>query len=199
MLPLIKELVFDEEWHSYSVNGIKVPSVTRIMKPITAQIYGEIDKEVLQRASERGKAVHFAIELYDDTGYVEIDDEYRPYFNAYLEWADLHNPKILATEYRFYHPSYWYAGTLDKVVQIKDELVLLDIKTTAVLNDWLVSIQLGAYREGLKAHGIQVDKLAVLHLDKSGRFVYKELEDNFHIFLSCMQIQNFLKSKGVKV
>ncbi len=197
-LPQLPELTFEEEWHSYKVNGITIPSVSKIMRPLSSQAYKDIDREVLDRAASRGTAVHFAIELYSDTGYAEIDEEYKPYFEAYLQWERDYRPQIIATEYRVYHPALWYAGTLDKIAVIKESNTLVDIKTTAVLSEWQVSVQLSAYEQAAKAHGINIQKKAVLHLTKAG-YTYKEVDDSFDIFLACMKIQNFLKLKGVKI
>ena len=62
IIPEIPELVFEEEKHIYMLNGLEIPSVTRIMEPLSQHEYGAIDKWVLEKAANRGTAVHNSIE-----------------------------------------------------------------------------------------------------------------------------------------
>ena len=61
-------LEFDEETHTYLVDGIIVPSVTQLLKDQFQHKYDGVPEEVLKRASQRGTEVHEAIERYIKTG-----------------------------------------------------------------------------------------------------------------------------------
>ena len=63
-LPELKELQFCEKTHTYTVNGFVVPSVSEIMKPLSAAHYGGIDTDTLNKAANRGTIVHAAVENY---------------------------------------------------------------------------------------------------------------------------------------
>lgn len=190
----LQELTFNEERHYYNVNGRAIRSVSHYLKPISTQVYGEIDEAVLKKAADRGTAVHFAIELFANYGAIEIAPELQGYFNAFLDWFGKYNPKILASEYRTYHPVYWYAGTLDLIVEIGGRIILVDAKCTAELKSYLVSLQDAAYSEAAIQHGIQIDGIAALHLKRDGTFVFEEYDRKaaFNMFLSCMTVQNYI-------
>jgi hypothetical protein len=195
----LPELTFDEEKHYYRVSGKFIRSVSHYLKPITTQVYGEIDEAVLKAAADRGKAVHFAIELFANYGAIEIAPELQGYFSAFLDWYNKYNPKILASEYRTYHPIYWYAGTLDIIAEIGGKIILIDTKCTAELKGFLASIQDAAYAEAVKQHGIQIDGISALHLKRDGTYTYEQYnqKEAFSMFLNCMTVQNYL-NRSVK-
>lgn len=58
------EVSFDEEAHKYTTaDGVIIPSVTTLMKPLTEKAYRAIDREVLRAAAELGTAVHECTEF----------------------------------------------------------------------------------------------------------------------------------------
>ena len=67
-IPQFPELTFEEEWHLYYLNGLEVPSVTTLMKPLSSDFYSTVDPEVLNKAAKRGTAIHNAVENYAKFG-----------------------------------------------------------------------------------------------------------------------------------
>ncbi|RNC62801.1 MAG: hypothetical protein AWM53_02020 [Candidatus Dichloromethanomonas elyunquensis] len=197
MLTPIPNLEFNEELHLYTVSGINVPSVSKILQPLSMQAYKGIDKDTLNFAAQRGTSVHFSIELYDDTGCEEVREDCQGYFDQYKRWKEVSQPEILATEYRFYHPVLWYAGTVDKIVKIGNRVILLDLKTTAQINHWYLGPQLAAYAFGLGSQDIKVDDVMVLHLTPTD-YAFKKVTERLDIFMQCHKIHNFLKEMGIK-
>ena len=57
-------LEYDDTTHTYLVNGVIVPRVTQVMQVKFGNKYEGIRSEVLNRAAERGTAIHKAIENY---------------------------------------------------------------------------------------------------------------------------------------
>ena len=49
-IPQFPELTFEEERHLYYLNGLEVPSVTTLMKPLSSDFYSTVDPEVLNKA-----------------------------------------------------------------------------------------------------------------------------------------------------
>jgi hypothetical protein len=190
----LPELLYDDEKHYYRVGGKFIRSVSHYLKPISTQVYGTIDEAILKAAAARGTAVHFAIEIFANYGAIEIAPELQGYFNAFLDWCGKYSPKILASEYRTYHPIYWYAGTLDLIVEINGRIILVDAKCTAELKSYLVSLQDAAYAEAASQHGIRIDGIAALHLRRDGTYTFEEYnqKEAFNMFLSCMTVQNYL-------
>ena len=56
-IPQFPELTFEEERHLYYLNGLEVPSVTTLMKPLSSDFYSTVDPEVLNKAAKRGTAI----------------------------------------------------------------------------------------------------------------------------------------------
>ena len=60
-IPQFPELTFEEERHLYYLNGLEVPSVTTLRKPLSSDFYSTVDPEVLNKAAKRGTAIHNAV------------------------------------------------------------------------------------------------------------------------------------------
>lgn len=74
------ELTFDEEWHTYRVNGKIVPSVTRLLDDGS---YTNVDQEILKKACERGTLIHKEIETYLKSNIKGYTDEFYEFLNIY--------------------------------------------------------------------------------------------------------------------
>ena len=112
-IPQLPELTFEEDSHTYRLDGLIIPSVTTLMKPLSEAYYGGIDAKVLGKAADRGSAVHSAIDLYSKYGVIDIEPELEGYFEAFRAWAKDFEVKPYATETRTYNRSLLYAGTVD--------------------------------------------------------------------------------------
>ena len=145
-LPELKELQFCEKTHTYTVNGLVVPSVSEIMKPLSAAHYGGIDTDTLNKAANRGTIVHAAVENYLLFGIEDISKELRGYFDGFKKWIDEVKPVPIKTECRIYHKTLNYAGTADLPCYIDDVPTLVDFKTTATVAKVLTRVQLEAYK-----------------------------------------------------
>ena len=85
-IPQFPELTFEEERHLYCLNGLEVPSVTTLMKPLSSDFYSTVDPEVLNKAAKRGTAIHNAVENYAKFGIEDIPPVYAGYFAGFREW-----------------------------------------------------------------------------------------------------------------
>lgn len=81
-IPQFPELTFEEERHLYYLNGLEVPSVTTLMKPLSSDFYSAVDPEVLNKAAKRGTAIHNAVENYAKFGIEDIPPVYAGYLPA---------------------------------------------------------------------------------------------------------------------
>lgn len=168
------ELTFRDKDHTYWMNGMYCPGVTSLMKPLSNTVYKSVDENALKVAAERGSAVHEAIEMFHRYGVKDCPAQYEPYFAAYLEWYKAFRAEVIANEVAVYHKIYLYAGTLDMLCTIKNQLWLIDLKTTSQLNHMLTSVQLAAYNAALASHGIRTDRKGVLLLKKNGKYTFVE-------------------------
>jgi hypothetical protein len=169
-IPQFPELTFDERSHIYRLDGLVVPSVTTIMQPLSRAHYGGIDQDVLERAAERGTAVHQAIENLICFDILDISPEYEGYLEAYRAWVKDYNVKPFASEMKTYHKTLRYAGTADLGCEENGVNTLVDFKTTSSLVPMLVGVQLEAYRRAQESHGIKYENTVALQLRSDGTY-----------------------------
>lgn len=167
----IKEhtLEYIDETHTYLVDGVIVPSITQILKTKFGKKYDGIDERVLNRAAEKGTAVHEAIENYCKTGeegdLIEVKNF--KFLQKQYKFEVLENevPIIL-----FKDETPIAAGRLDLVLKIDDVVGGGDIKRTATLDKEYLAYQLNLYRIGYRqCYGIEWQFLSGLHLREDKR------------------------------
>lgn len=101
-VPKFDDVEFDEATHTYRVNGVVLPSVTTVMKPLSSSFYEAVDAGTLSNAADRGTAVHQAIENFLEYGIEDISPEHAGYFAAFKAFLADKNPIIIATETKLY-------------------------------------------------------------------------------------------------
>ena len=163
------ELMFNEEKHLYTMDGVVIPSVTQIMQPLSAAHYKGVDDGVLAKAAEKGTAVHESAELYLRYQVDDCPAEYHGYMDGFIQFVDEYKPEVIDTEKRLYHPLYRYAGTADLLCKIDGKVTLIDYKTTVSVADKLVRVQLEAYAQALAQEGVRIEQKGILHLSKEGK------------------------------
>ena len=170
IIPDFKELEFDDSKHVYKLNGAEIPSVTTIMKPLSNAEYSGISELTLQKAADKGTAVHNAAENWVKFQIDDIDPEYRGYFDAFLEWWNINDPQVVGSEVRLYHKIMRYAGTADLIAWLDGKITLIDYKKPSKLIEMNCGVQLEAYAKALASHGIDVQQKMILHLKRNGKF-----------------------------
>ena len=158
-------LEYIDETHTYLFNGVILPSITQILKIKFGNKYNGVSKEILQRASERGTAVHQAIEDYEKRS---IDDskckELRNYKflkdRFHFECLDNEVPIVL-----FIDGNPVCAGRIDLIIKEEDNVGIADIKRTSVFDKEYVAYQTNLYRIGYQqCYGTEVSFLRGIHL-----------------------------------
>jgi hypothetical protein len=172
-------------------DGVFVPSVTTILEayPKDAAFYqwlknnGQDSDQLRDKAAERGTAVHTLTEAYDNGSEVSLlNEDGRPgwkltewaMFERYVEFSQRFSPTIKMNEQNYVSAELGYAGTIDRVMSVDGRLLLVDIKTSGSVWPayWL---QLAAYRRLLsEVGGVEVDGVAILHLNAKTRTVGKK-------------------------
>ena len=197
-VPQFPELVFDEIPHVYKLNGIVIPSVSNIMEPLNRAKYDGISESTLNRAADKGTAVHNSIENFIKFDFVDIPPEHAGYFDAFMDWWNATKPVVVGSEVRMYHKLMGYAGTCDLLCYIGDELHLYDYKSTYAVSEMTCGVQLEAYSQALASHGIKVRKKHILHLKKDGKFKDIEFPVNdasrWRVFGACKTVYDYLGS-----
>ncbi len=202
VLPQFPELIFDSEKHIYTLDmegqTLQLPSVTQILRFVSRELYGEVPAHILENAADRGTRVHEAIEMYEKFGWMETDTDTLPYMLAYQEWQKEYGFKIVATEYRLYHRTRFYAGTADALFLDGDDLCLMDGKTSQTLLEGLTTAQLYGYSEALKSHGLMVKRAYILHLKSDSTYDWIEVDTSKGrmMFEACAYLHGAVKKEG---
>lgn len=107
------------------------------------QILKELDKPSI--AATTGVGVHEALESWMTSGRLPegVDDVQAPFVEQAIRWAEEFNPKPLFMEPEIYSVS-GYAGSVDAIVELNGEPVIVDYKTGGVFES--AAMQLAAYQ-----------------------------------------------------
>lgn len=139
-------MLFDEKTHKYSSGGVVYTSTTQLLKKYGLSAnYANIPAQILQKAAQKGNAVHKALELYiggDQSmlGLVEEVDLFHNYVQ--LQGLDL---LMARSEEIVYDHQYKIAGTIDFQYQDGNDTIIADFKTTSSLHLDSVAWQLSIY------------------------------------------------------
>lgn len=162
-------LEYIDDSHTYICDGVMVSSITQMLKLKFGGKYSGVNRSVLNRAAEKGTAVHDAIEQYCKHG-TESD------------LPELRNFKFLQKQYKFEVlgnevPVILYCGTqpiaagrLDLVLAIENKVGGADIKRTATLDKEYLAYQLNLYRIAYRqSYGVEWEFLRGIHLRENIR------------------------------
>lgn len=191
---MAKLLFFDTD-HKYTLDGETLPSVSEVTRFISREIYGDIGQFNLDRAAERGTAVHKATEVLDKYGKVEISEDIEPYIKAYVAFRHEHECEWKYIERQSYEPEKRYAGTIDRLGTLDGACTLLDIKTTANISKrhrTLYSVCLTLYRRMFPEDDVQ--QLMILQLKKDGTYKLHKLSPLEELAESCVIMHEALKT-----
>lgn len=187
-------LVFDEETHTYHLNGVRIPSVTQILRPIGGD-YSKIPPDVLENARQRGVASHKACELYDlgILDFDSVDETVQQYLTAWVKFMKEHDYEHVASESVGASEKYGYAGTADKLCLLDGVETVIDLKCTAKIAS-ATSIQTAAYAELFNSK-----RRLCVRLKKDGTYEKREYTDknDFNIFLSLLNIAKWSAKNGI--
>jgi hypothetical protein len=146
-----------------------------------------IDPIVMQKACDRGSAVHDMIEVLQEGFPIGlIDNSLQGYIDSYNLWAL--DKKFIDTPGRFYDDDLMITGKVDCIY--KDghgDLVLVDFKTS-VQESKTWKHQGSAYSYLCKRSGYDIRRIEFIKLDKGANFpkvyTYSERLDDFKLLLA---------------
>jgi hypothetical protein len=191
-------LKFDEASHTYLIDGVRVPSVTQVLKPLYD--FSRVDPAMLQAKAALGTAVHLACELLDNDDLDEESEDGRAaleplagYLAGYKKFKSDKKPVVLENETRLFHPVHRYAGTIDRRFELEGDVWDVDLKSTVAMSP-IVGLQTAAYTEMFKASGRTARaRRGALQLFPDGKYKLWEFKDpsDFSVFLSLLTVQRF--------
>lgn len=162
-------------------------------------------QEIKELAGEAGDKVHQGVNRLVNGGSVAMEDSFiSPITNqpepltpdeywrlmTFVEWFEKTRPEVLRTEYTVWHEKHRYAGTVDLVVRIGDEVWLIDVKTSSQI--WpSMELQVSAYKHADTSLPKGV-RLAILQVgykaNKIQKYKFTEVPDRFPLFLATRKI-----------
>lgn len=86
------KLEFDEETHTYTLEGKVLPSVTTLLNDGS---YNNVDPEILKKACDRGTTIHKEIELYLKNGLNGTTREFNEFLDIFTQYKELFQEKAI--------------------------------------------------------------------------------------------------------
>lgn len=129
----VSPLVFDEASHTYRLDGKPIPSVTTILKELSAREYRFVAPQLMADAAWLGQAVHKVIEL-DVQGTLDedtLDGTLIGYLRKWRQFLAQSGFQPLLSEQRVFSRKHHYAGTLDLFGMLHRRLAMVDAKRCA--------------------------------------------------------------------
>ena len=133
-------LVYDDDAHSYLLDGEPVPSVSGLIRVIDPDQYAGIAEDVLQRAAERGNAGHklIALDCREDLDFESLSELAQLHYIAWDQFRSDFGFDVEYSERCVASRKHRFAGTLDLAGRLRKHRKhkgqwLVDIKFTAAL------------------------------------------------------------------
>jgi len=127
-------LTFDDATHTYTLDGVVVPSVTGILRASGLIDFTGIPESILEAARVRGTTVHQAIAYFND-GDLDLElfehdfPDYVGYLEGWLSFCRQRNFTPILNECRIASRRHQIARTIDCLGELDGEAVLLDFAT----------------------------------------------------------------------
>ena len=192
-------LAFDAAAHRYTLAGVELPSVTRIIGSCGFYEFPFVSAEQLAAKAQLGRDVHLATALYDrgTLDWATLTEEVLYHFGGWVKFRSDHPElEILDIESKIFHPQLGYAGMLDRVLGSDRhgnivKRIIADIKIGMELP--AAKMQTVAYEKGYNAirqpleHATQ---RVSIHLPGNGKYhiVHHKGADDFRAFTACLQL-----------
>lgn len=189
-------LTFDGATHTYTLDGIQLPSVTEITR-FCAYDYKSDRPWLAEAAASRGTAVHEACALIDYGEEPEETPEIAGYLKAYRRFLADYKPEWKLIEHPIGSILLGYAGTLDRFGTIDGAPAILDIKT-GQLHDAALSAQLTAYAELRQTETYLLPPepaLYALKLSNDGTYILKRVEPRLVLLNACITLHHATERK----
>ena len=179
---------FDQASHSYSISGVEVPSVTRILREVLPEAF----RDAMQYYMDKGTAVHACAAMIAQGRSFTCDPEIELPVSACRKFFQDMKPVVQSVEQQGYSTLYQFAGTKDCFALIDKKLTILDWKSK---KSEIAEIQLGGY--GLltptATHGMVVELGADGKYKRSEHFKLDRKKNEFLAVRSVYSIKQRLK------
>lgn len=179
---LYTPIEFNDKTHEYFYEKKRIPSVTQILAPISKVLYEKVEIATLRNKAKIGSQVHKLIERYSKYGLIPnketTDERVYSYFQQYLNWNnECEDNVIFENEFKgiYLNGNMAFAGTIDNIRMLGNDLVLIDYKTVANPNRFILSLQLYGYKLiAEQMLGVKINRFYALLL-KTDSYEFEEM------------------------
>lgn len=195
---------FVEEPHEYFLGDRRLIGVSEAIDAAVLKDFSRIDPAVLERAAQRGKAVHDACHFLDqnDLNWATVSPEIEPYVRAWERFKADTGVILNKIEHPRYHATLGFAGTPDRIVTFVGHNGFLDSKGTLDIKtytpDMVTGVQLAAYSflEFGPQRAYDTPKRWGIELKDDGKYGLHEYTDRGDeaVFMACLTIAKFKRS-----
>ena len=194
------EVIFDEDTHRYTVDGVEVPSVTHLCRFLFVDIAAKAKDWLRDIAADRGSRIHaYTVMLDYGEEPEEIDQNCVGYLIAYRRFLKDYHPRWEGIETVMGGKNIGYAGTCDRYGYIQDRSCVLDIKTGSTIHKVGVATQLDGYWWLLaNFRSFCAEDSYCLHLHKDGTYDLLLIDRNLSCLVECKKLHRALTAKKGK-
>lgn len=205
---------FDEPSHTYWLGDREIPGFSRIVQDVGVVDLSGIPLKVLEKARQRGKAVHLVCQYHDENrmDWSTIDEELTGRVAAWMKFCHdfQFKPAMDGIEVPTYHKQFLYGITPDRygvfgpraLPGIRGRSAVVEIKNTYAEETDKWGMQIAAQEAALKSHGKldPSDKSVLLYsvnLKADGSYV-EQLHDDptaLRQFLACLCVYGLKRKK----
>lgn len=181
-------ITFDPESHTYTNDGVVLPSVTQIVTAVFGKTFENVPRSVLKEKAEYGQRIHTWIEEYALTGKRKRQSELMKISTDQVKDIFFEERILIRKVEQMVHTDR-YAGKYDMYGTHRGKTCLIDIKSTAVLDVEYLALQLGMYKNAMAE---DVEECACLWVPKgkTAKFVPIEPKDNEFIEWALWRYEN---------
>lgn len=191
-------LEFDPESHIYRLDGRPIVNVTGVLEEMGLMPqYPSATREFML---SRGSAVHLATALYDQGQLSKLDDRLTGFVEGWKAFLKDSGAKVKLVEHLVCCRTFQYAGTLDRLLELKGQLAVVDLKAGEPAA--AAALQTAAYRKALLSQeGIEATRRMAVRVQQDGSYRVSEYEDHAYDerhFLFALSLSHWKRKKGLR-
>lgn len=197
---MIERVHVEPDGHEYRLDGVKVLSVSEILKYAGLVDYSHIPAKNLERAAHRGTAIHLACEDLDRgrPDWWSDDPELAPRVKAWADFKQHYGFKFSSDciEYKFFNETYGYAGTIDRFGLVGSRESVVEIKSSTKVYPW-TAIQLMAYACGINKGFSWRVAVQLLPTGQYKLHVFDDTQGDTNAWTGAMYIAKWKQENGL--
>lgn len=194
---------FEESTHTYWLDGVRVPSITQVLKCATYDEFDHVHPDVLAKKAREGQELARMIEDYVKGRFdvMSYDPVLLGDFDAFEIWHRKTGGKVLHSEMVVASKRWQYAGRLDLVYRFPSgQVAMIDIKRTyrpPPSGGPQTAAQALAFSEMLGDESLKSMPRYLLHIrDEACTLVPQKDDSDLRVFLAALTVTKWRMKHG---